>query len=891
MRRLFRRLEYLIWHRGIDNDFMQEVEFHRAMEAERLERAGLDRNAAERASRRTMGNVTLAREDARAVWIAPWFESVRRDVAYAMRLVVQRPAFSGAIALVMGLGIGSTAAVFALVDALVLESLPVEQPEQLVFVDKPSFSYPVFTELRTRGGHLFSSLFAWNVVHRFVQWTDPLEPTQVLLASGEFYSTLGVRAALGRTFDISDDRVGGGNEGFVAVISDNCWTRRFSRDPGVIGRQVRIEHKSFTIVGVTPPNFFGVAPGMSPDITVPLTTVQDQETLQLQFSSWLHLMGRLRNDLSVSEANAEFGPIWQKVLDATTDAGLPPDRRAWFLSRQTALISARTGFSPIRNQFQEPLWMLFGLVGLMLAVSCGSASNLLLARGAGRRREIAVRLAVGATRGRLVRQMLTEAFIWNAIGAATGLLLAVWGANLLVRMMMTAAAPIAIDVQPDWRFLAIVSALTLATTALSAVLPALRATRVDAGGELKSHGTVGRGVFRRWSIGRALVAIQLSLTMLLLTGAALLARSLNDILSQNAGFNSDGLIVLSTDPVAAGYTGPRLFQYYDSLLDRLRRLPSIEAASLSWHPPITGDGGSWSQSVSVDGAMPRRDASRQVYFNGVSPQYIRTAGIPLLKGRDFTERDTATSSRVVIVNESLVRRLFNGANPIGRRLTVGLDASRRDLEIVGVVRDSKYQRLQEPARSIAYVPCEQLAEYRVGSNLIAEIRSAEGKQVRSAISREVQALDGVVPYRIESADERVADSLVRERAMAALAAVLGMAALVLACAAVYGLVAHSVSRQTNEIGLRLALGASRGGVLWTVLRESLAVGSIGIAFAIPVAIALGQSIRALLFGVTPLDPASLIGAALLLLAVATTAGLIPARRAAAVDPVRALKGE
>lgn len=389
MLKLFRRITYLLQQRRVDNDLLQEVEFHRAMEAERLERAGLDRAAAQLASHRRMGNLTLAREDARAVWIAPWLESVRRDIAYALRMVVRRPTFSTAMVLVMGLGIGSTAGVFGLVDALVLKPLPVHQPEQLVFLENPSFSYPVFTQVQARGTHVFSSLFAWNVDRLSVQWTAPLEPTQVLLASGEFYSTLGVKAAVGRTFDSSDDRVGGGDRGLVAVISDACWRRRFAADPGVLGRQVRVERRLFTIIGVTPPGFFGVAAGLAPEITVPLTTIQDEETLRAQFASWLHVMGRLKDDVSLAQANAEFAPIWQAVLEATTDARMPADRRARFLGRRTALMSARTGFSRVRKQFQEPLWMLFSLVGLVLAVSCASAANLLLARGVARRREIA----------------------------------------------------------------------------------------------------------------------------------------------------------------------------------------------------------------------------------------------------------------------------------------------------------------------------------------------------------------------------------------------------------------------------------------------------------------------------------------------------------------------
>ncbi len=891
MLKLLRRLQYLWWQRRIDSDLAQEVEFHRAMEADRLERAGLDPDVARATSVRSMGNVTLAREDARAVWIAPWLENTQRDIAYAFRMLVQRPGFTVAIAMVMGLGIGSTTGVFGLLDALVLESLPVQQPERLVYLANPSFSYPVFTEVRARGTHVFSSLFAWNVDRLSVEWAGPLEPTEVLLASGELYSTLGVKAALGRTFDTGDDRLGGGDHGLVAVISDACWRRRFSTDPGVIGRQVRIERQSFTIIGVTPPGFFGVAAGLAPEITIPLTTIQDRETLREQFSSWLHLMGRLDDGVSLVQANAEFAPVWQAVLEATTDPSMPSDRRTMFLGRKTSLQSARTGFSRVRNQFQEPLWMLFGLVALVLGVSCAAASNLLLARGVARRREIAVRLAIGATRGRLLRQMLTEAFVWNCLGAGAGLLFGWWGGDLLLRMMVTPAEPIALDVRPDWRVLTFVLMLVVATTTVSALIPALRATRVDAGGELKSHGTIGRGVLRHWSFGKTLVAIQVALTMVLLTGAALFSRSLNRIFDQDAGFDRRGLLILSTDPLAAGYLGPRLFAFYDTLLDRLRRLPSVEAASLSWYAPISDDDGSWSQTVGIDGAAPQRSAGRLVYFNAISPDYVRAVGIRVLKGRDFSDRDTAASTRVVIVNESLVRRLFGDTEPIGRHLTVGLNASRQDLEIVGIVRDVKYQRLEEPARSIAYLPCAQLAEYLAGSNLVAEIRGPEGIDMRGVIAREVRAVDGIVPFRVETVADRISDSLVKERVMAILAGALGLCALALACASVYGLLSYAVSRQTNEIGLRLALGASRFGILWSILRESVTVASAGIALALPVVFALGRFVRTLLFEVTPVDPASLIAAGGVLLAIAAAAGLLPARKASQVDPVHALKFE
>ena len=357
MLKLIRRLRYLLRLDDAAAELREELEFHRVEHQRHLEQTGTPGSTAADASRRALGNTALACEDARAVWIWPWLENLRRDVVYAFRMLVQRPAFTFAIILVVGLGIGATTGVFGLLDALVLKSLPVREPERLVFLENPSFSYPVFSEVRSRGSRVFSSIFAWNIDRLSVQWAGALEPTDVLLASGDFYSTLGVQAALGRTFDAADNRIGGGPQGLVAVISDACWRRRFASDPGVIGRQLRIERRSFTIVGVTPAGFFGVAVGLSPEMTVPLTTVQDEETLRQPFASWLHVMGRLHDGVPLAQANAEFAPMWRGILEATTSAGMPAERRATFLGRQTSLVAARTGYSRVRNQFQRPLWI------------------------------------------------------------------------------------------------------------------------------------------------------------------------------------------------------------------------------------------------------------------------------------------------------------------------------------------------------------------------------------------------------------------------------------------------------------------------------------------------------------------------------------------------------
>ena len=891
MRKLFRRITYFLHRRHAERELQQEVEFHRVLQAERLERDGLDAATAHRESVRVMGNVTLAREDARGVWIWPWLESVWRDVAYACRLIVFRPGFAAAMIVVMGLGIGATAGVFRLLDTLVLKDLPVRDPERLVYLERPAFSYPIYQEVKGRTAELFSGLFAWSIDRVNVQWVDTLEPADVLTASGEFYETLGISPHLGRLFDGSDDRIGGGGGGPVAVISYAFWQRRFGSDPSVIGHQIRLDRRTFTIIGVTPAGFFGVAAGLDPELTIPLTTLSDDAALRSPSSAWLHIMGRLRETQTRGQANAAFATIWPAVLEATTNKDAPPDRRALFLSRKTALGSARTGFSRVRIQFGEPLWILFALVGLLLAVACASAGNLLLARGIARGREMTVRLAIGASRARLVRQMLLEALVWTFLGGAAGLLVGWWGSGLLVQMMATPAEAISLDVTPDWRTVAFVTVVVLIATSVCAVGPALRATRLDEVTALKAHGSVGDGLLRRWSGAKGLVAIQVALTVMLLAAAGLFSRSLQRILAQDTGFQRDRLVVAAVDALSAGYTGPRLPAFYDTLLEGLRRIPSVESASVSWYPPIADDMGSWTQSMEVDGAPIDMAVVKQVYFNAVSPGYMQTLGIRFLSGRDFTDRDTSTSTRVVVINESLARKAFGADNPIGRRVSIGRNASRKNLEVIGIVQDTKYQRLQETPRPIAFLPCSQLLEYLQGTNLVAEIRGIPGVDIRQAVASEIRALDRMVPIRLESVDERIAISLVKERVMALLATGLGLSALVLSCAAVYGLMSYAVSRQRNEIALRLALGATRAVVLRAVVADALTIAALGIVAGTVAAAALGRFAQTQLFEIKPVDPISFAGACVAMTLVTTLASFLPAVKASQMDPAQALKAE
>lgn len=885
-----RRLNYLLRQRHIEAELAAEIETHRSMKEADLRRAGLQSAEARWESRRALGNSALAREDARHVWVPPSLESVWQDASYAVRMIRRSPGFAVSMIVVMALGIGATVGVFSLVDGLVLKPLPVRQPERLVYLSNPSFSYPVFSELSTRATHLFESLVAWNMEREYVEWNTELEPTEVLMASGAFYSTLGVHASVGRVFTEADDVVGGGRDGLVAVISYAAWQQRFNGDASVVGRTVRIRRQPFTIVGVAPQGFFGVAPGLAPELTIPLT-VLERERLPSRTSSWLHLLGRLRTGLSVREADAALQTIWRSVLEVTTTPDMPAQRRAMYLSRTTTLESARAGYSRVRNQFEEPLWMLLALVTLLLTVAAASGANLLLARGAARGREFAVRIAIGAGRMRLLRQVITEAFVWTLLGAVAGLLVAAWSSGQLVSMMTTWDEPIVLNVLPDRRIVLTAIALAFLTAVACAILPAFRTTRVAAGSTLKEFGQIRGSLSAGWS-GKSLVTLQVGLTVVLLFGAALFGRSLQSILSQDAGLNPAGLFVIGLEAGEAGYEGARFTTFYDSVLERLRNTPGVQSASLSKYPPISNDDGAWTQSIGIDGAPVEMDASRSVHFNAVTPRYFQTVGMHLLQGRDFSEQDGVGAERVVIVSESLARVFFPGQNPLGRRISIGRSESRRDLVIVGVVGNSKYQRLTEPSRSIAFLPSAQVQDLIEGDELFVEVRAAsDDGSIAETLRRQIRSLDQRVPLRIETVADRIRVSLVKERVITTIAAFLGFAALILACAGVYGLLAYIVSRQTSEIGLRLALGASRRQMLWMVIRQSLLLGGAGILLGVTASLGLGRFARNLLYQVSETDVLALAVAAVIMFVVAMAAGFFPARRAANVDPLIALRTE
>jgi predicted permease len=875
LKRFLRRVRYWLDRDRHEADLAEEMEFHRSMLAQRSPGGG------------GFGNATLAREDARAVWGWSWLESILQDTRYAARSIRRQPAFALSAIVIVALGTGATTGVFGLLDGLVVRSLPVDQPHRLVWFRAPSFSYPVFTEVQSRVP-VFDGFFGWNMERAYVDWTGERGDrvaTDILEATDGFFPTLRLAPAAGRTF-------GPGDTG-VAVLSHTAWRRHFGAEPSAIGRTIRIANQTYSIIGVTPDGFFGVAPGLEPELFVPIAGRHPASRYTSGTSSWLHLMGRLKEGTTIEQGNAVLQASWPGIVETTTDPRLPSAVRTLFLGRRTALEPGRTGFSRVRNQFGEPLQLLMALVGLLLLIACASVANLLLARGVARRKEIAIRLSIGANRARVFRQLVTEALVLTFTGAAIGLVLAYWSASAIVAALTTTASRLALDTSAGWRTVGFAIALAIAVSMVSAFLPALVATRGDVTNGLKETGPAGRGLFRRWSAGKVLVAVQVALALVLLAGAAVFGRSLSRVLAEGTGLDGDRLIVVSPDGLAAGLEGPPLDAFHAELAARVRALPGVEAAAVAWKPPISYPGGSWSENIGVDGGPVAVSDSPSVHFNSVSPGYFATVGIALRRGRDFSVQDTALSPRVIVVNEALARQYFPGQDPIGHHISIARTPALQNVEIVGVVQDAKYRTLQEPTRNIAYLSSDQHAPLRSGSNrnlvVVARVRSAGA--TASAIRLEARQLDARVPIRIETVADRIRESTLNERMLAVLSGGLGVIALILACAGLYGLLAYSVSRHGREIGLRMALGARPFSVLWMVERESLVLAAVGILAGLAGALALGRYVRTLLFQVTPADPGALAAACLTMLLVAAAAAYVPARRAAAVDPVVALKRE
>ena len=833
-------------------------------------------------------------------------DQVSRDLRLALRQFRRAPGLTLAALLALACGIGGVTTVFTLIDAVVLRPLPVAAPDELVWLRHPSFSYPMFEQIRDRG-HMLRDVFAWEPRKLHAMWTSEPEPTSALLVTGAFHETLGLQPSAGRLLSRADVGNSAADAQAVAVLSYAAWQRRFGGDPAAIGRILRIEGQPFTIVGVTPPGFFGVSVGMSPDITIPLTILprlrsDEQDALVNADHFWLYIMGRVRPGLSLAEADAAFQPVWTQALAATASFEWRANRRARYLTFTSGLEPGAAGYSPVRRQFQDALWLLFALVGLVLVVACATVANLMLAAAADRRHELALRLVIGAGRARLVQQLFLEGLVLAGAGGGVAILFSTWAADLLVRLLSTSYDPVAMALGVDGRVLAFtVGASFIAALAFS-LAPIGRAVRIDPGPVLKAGARQAGGDRRPAGIARTLVAAQVALSVVLLVCSALFVHNLTLLLTKDAGFDREGLLVVNVDvlsPVSAHSTaGDRaqdLTIWYAELLRRLRETPGVRSASLSRKPPISNELGYWFESFSVEGRPAdghwATTASGRIFLNAVSPGYFATVGTAFIAGRDFSGNDREGRPNVAVINASMAAAFFGRENPIGQHLRMGDGAASKSVEVIGVVRDSVYQLLQEEPRRVVYVPYTQTPEILDRSSLYAEVRTAESRSIGQALHAAVRSLDATAPIRIETVRSRIDESLVQERLVTVIAMFLGVVSLLLACGALGGLMSHMVACRTSEIGLRIALGAERRAVTALVMREALALTLVGAVAGVGLALAGGRLVAGFLEGVQPSDPTAVGAAAALMLLTATLTGYLPARRAARVDPMEALRAQ
>jgi predicted permease len=942
LRGLMARIAGIFRRRQLDRRLDEELRFHLEMQARELEAGGLGPEEARRAARLALapgGSTSPLVEAYRAQGGVPALETLAQDLRYAARMLRKSPGFTAVALLSLAFGTGTNCAIFSVVDALLLKPLPVPNANRLVVLRKhglsggddppPWFSYSAYRHL-AEAGSAISGLLAFT--YEFTVLARPeaggasglatsaaagaaapgVETATAQLVSGNFFSLLGASAAAGRTFSAAEDVEPGAHP--LAVLSHSFWRRRFGRDPRVVGRVLRIDGAAVTVVGVAPRGFTGVIADVAPDVWLPLTARDlikyrddsytdgpaDAEAPVWQQVNyhWLRLVAIRRPKVSAQQASAVLNVLFEREKQAQAATNTDPRGRAEVLSTGLELAPAERGLAGSRGRLGSPLLILMSVAGVVLLIACVNVANLLLARADRRRREMAVRLGIGAGRGRLVRQLLTESLLLAALGGALGLLFAYWGSRFLLGLLASGDASLSLDVALDGRRLAFAAAIALATAVVFGLAPALHSTRLDLASSLKEGGRAlaasalrgggGWGRGRRLPLGRVLVAAQIGLAMLLLVGAGLFVRSLRNLIGVDAGFERDRVVLASVSPRLLGYDKPRLVALYQRLVERLERVPGVRSASLSAYS-LLGDSASQS-SVVLPGYTPRRGEEMWAMHNVVTPGYFETVGMPLVRGRGFTRQDRLDAPGVALVNETFVRRFLRRGEALGQRFGFGNPKRRRDLEVVGVVKDAKYLRLRESARPMVYTPVEQQPRdlYDV------EVRVADGATpaVAGALRHVIAEVDPELPvFAVATMGEQVARSLAAERAVARLSGFFGGLALLLAVIGLYGVMSYDVSRRTGEIGLRMALGAPRGQVIGLVMREAARLTAAGVVAGLAASLALTRLAAGQLFGVQAHDPQTLLLAALAMAAVALAAGLLPARRAADTDPMAALRSE
>jgi predicted permease len=845
------------------------------------------------------------------------------DFRYALRTLRKSPIFTTIAVLSIAIGLGANTAIFTLVDQVLLRLLPVKDPQQLVLLqgkgryfgqwqgDEYSLTYPLYTDFRDHDIDIFSGVFARRNWAMQVSYQGHTERVAGEMVSGTYFPVLGVGAALGRVITPEDDLKPGAHP--VAVLSYDYWRTRFAADPNVIGQKLIVNNYPLTIIGVSQQGFDGVDAGGVPQVRVPIMMEKEisasptSTRLQDRRWRWVHIFARLRPGVTAEQAKARLQPFYQSILNMESKeaafSGVPDDVKQDFVKGTIDVVPAAQGRPSFQRNLTRPLWVLMAIVAGLLLIACANVANLLLARAAARQREIAVRLALGAGRARIVRQLLVESLVLAAAGSLLGLVFASWGASLLLSLIVVdAERVVAASAAPDPRILAFNFVVALFTGVLFGLAPALQSTQLELARTLKDQAgsVLGGGQLR---LRKALVVTQVALSLLLLIGAGLFVRSLHNLLTLDVGFKTENLIAFSIDPRLNGYTAVRTKELYKSLMQRLDTTPGVESTAGSMQPML--DANQWRTNVAVEGYRPKPREDMSPSANTVTPDYFKTMGTPVVVGREFTATDERTRSteerkgaiglsglRVAIINESFAKHYFGNENPVGRH--VGFDDGKGNsptpIEVVGVVKDTKYFSLRDDMPRQVYFP---ILEDDTPGGVTMYVRTSNPSSAMFNLVRQVMTeLDPNLPiFAMRTIDDQMNKSASNDRMIASLSSIFSTLATLLAMIGLYGVMAYTVSRRTREIGIRMALGAVSGNIAWQVMRELLVLVLIGMAIAAPGAWALSQTVRSQLFGVTPGDPVTLIAAPLALLIVAALAGLVPALRAVRVNPIKALRYE
>ncbi|MBV9760670.1 MAG: ABC transporter permease [Acidobacteriaceae bacterium] len=828
------------------------------------------------------------------------------DLRYALRGIRRNPLFASIAILSVALGIGANTAIFTIMDQVMLRNLPVKNPGQLVMLDQVGVhngsnmgermnSYPIYQDYQKKAAPL-SEVLCRRLVAASVTVRDRTQRVEAEMVSGNYFTMLGVPAAAGRVFNsATDDRIFEGHP--VVVLSYDYWANQFSRDPSVVGKKIRINNYAMTVVGVAAQGFVGLDPARAPQIWVPILmepiVVPDWGWVHMddRRTRWVQVFARLKPGYTISSAQSSLQVLFHQIrLYETTLAGAKDwtaFQRQQFLAGKIRVTKAAEGYSQLRNSFSTALIVLMCMVGLVLLIACANVANLLIARAFARQKEVAVRIAIGASRGQLLRQLLVESLLLAFVGGALGIAVAEGLTRGLLALMPAGDNPLLIHADPDMRILLFALALTLVTSLIFGLLPGMRASRLELWNALKdaagSIAASGGSLYLR----KGLVAFQVALSFLLLFGASLFIKSLENLKATPTGFHDlDNLITFQISPALNGYDAAKTVHFYDEVLANVRAIPGVKAAALASDPLLSGD--EWDSTMSVEGHQAKDGEDMQAFMNGLSPGYFETMGIPMLAGRDFAQRDMKKETDVAIVNERFARHFFGDRPAVGRHIGWGSGpGTKLNLEIIGVTADSLFEGPREGMHRQAFIPnwSNTSAAFYVRAGIPANLLYA-------AVRQQVKKLDSAIPvYQMKTLGKQLDETLLTERLVALLSAGFGLLATALGAIGLYGVMAFVVTRRTKEMGVRMALGAKASSIVWLVMREVMVLLAMGLAVGVPIAFGLGRFVAAQLYGIKPSDPWSAAASLVTLLVVACAAGLIPAGRASRIDPILALRYE